>query len=428
MLPLLPAPVPLRRRGLWWKARTRDNQRPAKRHRSRSEDTSEDDSYYIVEFTPELSPEVEPEEVAEDMEKMEDWEDLKLSFARATEQYESDNVAESLHLLRCVLRLCHRFLLLYPDPSVLYAQPRTKTPEPAVLFPISPRPRVKCKCRESPTAFHSILGTALFLFGNIILQDPSLVLCGEPSAPVTYWLAALDVFEMGENLPSRTSGRGCEAPEDWRMNIVWGRVILCIADATLAQQQTNTPEPKWSSPDASVFAAIQMRRSPDSRRISVSSAIPHELLLLAIDHLTQRLPAAADRMRWAAWADNVLGQIPAQGQTSTVARVRGRCWLVYGTAHVEDIEETGDSRGWDSDDAEIFDSEDAEDAREGLERAIGFFERAVEEGAEGDNELHASLTESLLTLANLTKEKRQREELYQRAQTLGYVVLDAMED
>nr|GAT56565.1 predicted protein [Mycena chlorophos] len=483
--PLLPldAPVAPRPRGLW-KGRGRKrqscdwdnlNQRPAKRHRS--EETSDDeDSYYLVEITPEPSPQMETEDECfdEQVETVEDWEDLKTAFASAAEQYENDNAAETIQLLRGVLKLCHRFLLLYQDPSVLYAQPRPKSPESPAFPSISPRLRKKCKCRETPTAFHSILGTTLFLFGNILAQDPSLVLPDEPSTPVTYYLNALDVFEMGDALPSRTSGRGCEAPEDWRMNVVWGRVLLCVADAAMAQQRTNThapPEPKWPSPEASVFAAIKMRRSPGSRPISLDSAIPHELLLVAMDHfargiflmphnnvpsttapspsktslppfsraaelftialevlaVAERLPSASERMRWASWADTVLGQIPTQAQTALVACVRGRCWLIYGSANAEAIEDAGEAKGWDMEDAEIFDSEDAQDARDGLERAIGFFERAISDGGESEDELQAFLAEALLTLANVTKDEGTREELYKRAQSLGCVALDAME-
>ena len=66
--------------------------------------------------------------------------------------------------------------------------------------------------------------------GNLVAQDPSIVLPGEPDAPSTYWLAALDVFETGENLPSRVGGNNLDTPEDWRMAIVWGRTLVCLAD------------------------------------------------------------------------------------------------------------------------------------------------------------------------------------------------------
>ncbi|KAJ6485810.1 hypothetical protein C8R45DRAFT_829189 [Mycena sanguinolenta] len=418
---------------------------------------------------------------------LEDWEDLKELFARATEQYESEDVNKTVCLFRSVIRESAQFLLRYEDPSLLFAEPRarSKTPEPILISSLTPKK--KCTCRESPTAFHALLGTALFLFGNLIAQDPSLALPNEPSVPATYWLAALDVFEMGENLPSRTSGRGCEAPEDWRMAIIWGRTLLCVADASLTLQQQGpngpplAPEPKWSSPASSPFAAIASRRPLASRRIVLATAAPHDLLLLAMDHLAsgifhmprtasppgpgvvpgpafnrsselftiaqevlalaERLPAAAERIHWATWADNVLQQIKVQ--TDAIARARGRCWLIVGTARVEDIEAMAEARGWGEDGSESqtsspLDSEDAEDAREGLERAVEFFERARGEEVEGieiaDNEgraeaeeLRTFLAEALLTLANLTKEEEKREALYQRAQLLGGDALEGME-
>ncbi|KAJ7737893.1 hypothetical protein DFH07DRAFT_752845 [Mycena maculata] len=422
--------------------------------------------------------------------KVEDWEDLKELFGRAADQYECDNANEALPLLRGVIHECHRFLLLYEDTSVLFAEPsrfRSKSPE---LISFNKPPKKCCStCKESPTAFHAILGTALFLFGNLIAQDPSRALPDEPSTAVTYWLAALDVFETGENLPSRTSGRGCVAPEDWRMAIVCGRTLLCVADEalTLASDPAAPPplpEPRWPSPAASPFAAIAMRRPPTSRRISLATAVPHELLLFAMDQFTrgifhmphpvhddavaansqarpfsrakelftiahevlalaERLPAPAERRRWAAWADSVLNQMDMEGDTARdewrgpVMRVRGRCWLVVGTAGVEDIEAGAEEQGWDA----VLDSEDAEDAREGLARAVEFFERAVgsakgkfgTEEMEMDEELKAEeelcifLAEALLTLANLTKEEDKREGLYKRAQLLSGDAFEGME-
>ncbi|KAJ7272567.1 hypothetical protein B0H12DRAFT_1091085 [Mycena haematopus] len=471
------SPVRARPRGLWkgGKPKPGSDLRPTKRYHS--EDTSDDDfeGYYLLEYSPEpfgsecsnMDP---PEPTPEPDSHLEGWEDLKELFARAVEKYESDDVNMGLSLLRSVLRESAQFLLLYEDPSLLFAEPRSNTA--SISSPLTPKK--KCTCRESPTAFHALLGTALFLFGNLMAQDPSLALPNEPSLPATYWLAALDVFEMGENLPSRTSGRGCEAPEDWRMSIVWGRTLLCVADASLTLQQQGSnapppaPEPRWPSPAASPFAAIAMRRPPASRRIVLATAAPHDLLLLAMDQfargifhmprtapqprqgvapapafnrsselftiaqevlaLAERLPAAAERVRWATWADNVLQQIKAQ--TDAITRARGRCWLVVGTARVEDIEAMAEARGWGEDGPSALDSEDAEDAREGLERAVEFFERARGEEGEGlgivdderrveAQELRTFLAEALLTLANLTKEEEKREALYRRAQLLG---------
>ena len=72
--------------------------------------------------------------------------------------------------------------------------------------------------------------------GNLVAQDSSIVLPGEPDAPSTYWLAALDVFETGENLPSRIGGNNLDNAEDWRMAIVWGRTLVCLADEKVRQK------------------------------------------------------------------------------------------------------------------------------------------------------------------------------------------------
>jgi hypothetical protein len=91
-----------------------------------------------------------------------------------------------------------------------------------------------------------------------------------------------------------------------------------------------------------------------------------------------------------------------------------------------------------SQNSSALDSEEAEEAREGLERAVDFFERAMHEGAEGmesldeekhteAEELRAFLVEALLTLANFTKEEDKRETLYRRAQLLGGEALEGME-
>ncbi|KAJ7228873.1 hypothetical protein GGX14DRAFT_692753 [Mycena pura] len=488
-----------------------DNPRPSKRQRGlcHSEYTSDDEQhssgdencYYLLQVSPEsersdsVCSEMDTGEgPSAEMEKVEDWEDLKELFARAAEQYDNDDVHEALPLLRGVIHECHRFLLLYEDPSVLFAEPtrRSKSPEPISVSPSSKQPQ-KCKCRESPTAFHAILGTSLFLFGSLLAQDASLAVADEPTNPATYWLAALDVFETGENLPSRTSGRGCQYPEDWRMAIVWGRTLLAVADEVVKREHSTTllpplpPEPKWPNPAASPFAAIAMRRPPASRRITLTTTAPHDLLLLAMDQFTrgifhmphpahaaddapadaarpfsratelftiarevlalaERLPAPAERTRWATWADSVLQQMDLEGDTARdewrgpVTRARGRCWLVVGTARMEDIEAMAEERGWED---SVLDCEEAGEAREGLVRAIEFFERAAgsakgefgdstegeggKELSDEEQELRAFLAEALLTLANLTKEEDKREELYRRAQELDGDVLDGMD-
>jgi len=356
---------------------------------------------------------------------------------------------------------------------------------------------------ELPTAFHALLGTALFLFGNLIAQEPSLALEGEPTKPVPYWLAALDVFETGENLPSRTTGTGyTDCPEDWRMAIIWGRTLVCLADDLVNRQiqarqdgeenpheiYLDVEEPEW--PRESPFHAIAAQRQPITRRMSFTAATPNDLLVLAMDQFSRgifhmphakhiqswpilgspaatsglssasegstffALPAAVDeqfsrarelytiasevltvaekletpseRHYWANWADSVLNQMKMESERDAwrtpVLRSRGRCRLIAGSAFVEAIE-TALERG----ETDVLRSEEATDAREDLSMAIDFFERAKlkegdehhargsSEGSSDSPELRLLLAESLVTLANLTKDRERREALYARA-------------
>jgi len=327
----------------------------------------------------------------------------------------------------------------------------------------------KSTCVELPTAFHAILGTALFLFGNLIAQEPSLALAGEPDVPTPYWFAALDVFETGENLPSRTSGYGCEAPEDWRMAIVWGRTLVCIADETLtrsAQHQSVTnlfnEETKW--PRESPFSTIAARRPPVTRRMSMASSSAHDLMILAMDQfsrgifhmphqqtsdssfsrakelftlasevllLAEKMDVATERQYWASWADSVFNQMKMEADMDQwrgpITRARGKCWLTVGSARVEELEtalEAGDYG--------VLQSRDAEDARRGLTKAIEFFERAKGSASMNSTglddtdwrELSPLLTEALLTLANLTSDEQAREALYTRAEVEGGNLMD----
>lgn len=278
---------------------------------------------------------------------LEDWQDLKELFTNAVDMYESQEPAETIPFLRGVIHECHRFMKAYQDPSVLFAT--TIQPEKSLKYPsseerfvsdwlserlplypppstIPPKdqsrqtspatviePAKKCKCKDLPTAFHTIFGTTLFLFGNLIAQDYSLALRGEPSTPTPYWLSAIDAFHIGESLPVRISGRGCpSAPEDWRMAVMWGRTLVNLADEILTRREApaTTPvptpifhqptfdpryaftsvflppknsvdEPKW--PPDSPFALLAARRPPSSFRMNLSVFTPHELLQLAQD-------------------------------------------------------------------------------------------------------------------------------------------------
>ncbi|KAL1687936.1 hypothetical protein GGG16DRAFT_95306 [Schizophyllum commune] len=462
----------------------------------------------------------------------EDWEDLKDLFQKAAEQYESDDTSEALALLRGVIHECHRFLLHYQDPSVLFSapSPREESETPPDLSPSEeklrsewsfeniqsdsishkschhhrhvsqPQPplaRRKCKCRELPTAFHAILGSTLFLFGNLIAQDPNVALEGEPNTPIPYWLAALDVFETGENLPKRTDGRStCDAPEDWRMAIVWGRTLVCIAEEAIERSKDSpaftAEEPAW--PKESPFSVIAARRPPITLRMSLAGATANDLMILAMDQfsrgifhmphplhamhaqpppdgaedmstapptsatatdnfsrakelytvahevllLAEKLTVPRERQYWASWADSVFEQMRMEADMDNwrgpITRMRGKCWLTYGSARLDEIEARLQEAHSDAESDAVLASESAVEARHALEKAMEFFERALELSSRPDADMDLDpttqerdalsetkdlLLEAVLPLLDLTPDKSKRDELYARAVRVG---------
>jgi len=266
---------------------------------------------------------------------------------------------------------------------------------------------------DLPTAFYTLLGSTLFLFGCLLDANPHLAMPGEPARGMPYWFAALDVFEIGENLPVRTRGvvpghikksnasfnlvKTAELPgssggyryggyysghaagasgsagtaaglvkplslsassltttsssspaapvvrEDWKMAIMWGRTLVCVAEEVVRrerearkkreaeggsvddekksedddenewnkytsvfptpilpkratgkgkqdeEEEEDPDEPVW--PPNSPFAAIAARRSPLRGRVSLKdggeAASPHALLVLAQDQFSR---------------------------------------------------------------------------------------------------------------------------------------------
>ncbi|KAI0760834.1 hypothetical protein BC629DRAFT_1241718, partial [Irpex lacteus] len=445
---------------------------------------------------------------------LEDWQNLKELFARASDSYDSDDTSEALPLLRAVIRECHRFMREHPDPSLVYSDsnpiresrsPASRTPTEerstrdwtpetldTALRPLrspSLHPQVRPHHQpplDPPTAFHAIFGTALFYMGTIISQDSTVALPDEPSTAPTYWLAALDVFETGENLPSVIGG-SAKHPEDWRMAVSWGRTLVSLAEEKLNQTRQvmssgpfSIVEPRW--PPSSPFHAIAASRPPVTRRMSLLTATPHDIMVLAMDqfsrgifhmphphysqthnpaafHLEQsyfpristaalpssfsrpkelfmiasevlgvaeRLSKASQREYWAAQADSVFNQMKMEADMSewrmAVNAARGRCWLVVGEARAEEMEDKLEKG-----EMEVLHTAEAEEAREGLAMAVTFFERAKGSATAKPNPeqedlsplVRLPLAEALLTLANLTLDENSREELYARAQAEG---------
>lgn len=148
---------------------------------------------------------------------------------------------------------------------------------------------------------------SLFLFGNLIAQDPSLATGDEPTTPSSYWLSAVDVFQISENLPtthshrsrssnSSTSSRPFEIEQtDWRIGIVWGRTLVSLADEKLRSTLSTPasvpltsiiplpkpqPIPTWPP-----LRAIAARRPPGTT--TPSTFTPSDYLLTAHDQLSR---------------------------------------------------------------------------------------------------------------------------------------------
>lgn len=340
--------------------------------------------------------------------------------------------------------------------------------------------KTRSKCVELPTAFHVILGTALFMFGNIIDQDPTQAAPGEPNTPLPYWLSALDVFETGETLPIRTSGRGAEVPEDWQLAIIWGRTLVALAEQMVTREAETSREsesatneapsfsqlfaedPEW--PPESPFSVIVNRRPSFTRRMTLASATPNELMVIAMDQFSrgifrmphhahqaqtpqigvetfsrakelfqiasevlsvaEKLSLPTERHFWASWADSIFNQMKMEADMdawrSPINRARGRCWLVVGSARAEEFE-----AAMEESDASLVDSPEARDARAGLLKALAFFERAKgpanfeELSNEDEQELRTLLAETLLDLGNLAPTREEQEKYYTRAQEEG---------
>ena len=282
------------------------------------------------------------------------------------------------------------------------------------------------------------------------------------------------------------------------MAIMWGRTLVALANDLLARQakskedNPNAPldpfiasyladSPKW--PEASPFGAINRSRPVTTRRLSLSTTTPNELLMLAMDQfsrgifhmphpnhlppallsslsslaapsppslvkqppdsfsrakelftigsevllISEKLLEPSERQTWGAWSDSIFSQMKMEADMEVwrapIARARGRCCLIVGAARAEELEGALESGNMD-----VLNTEDAEDARDMLGCAIGYLEKArqlgvgredEDEDEEDREELRSLLVEALVTLANLTGDVGRREELYARAQMEG---------
>ncbi|KAI9440878.1 hypothetical protein H4582DRAFT_1811523, partial [Lactarius indigo] len=386
----------------------------------------------------------------------EEWESVKGTLRRASELYDGEDLSGSITLLRAVIHECHRLRHQFPDPSAFLAQTQTRSRRGSSSLSFgrrdsdsdsSPSPS-SCHHhrhhhhrhpRDSPTAFHAVLGVALFLFGNLIAQNSTLAISREPTAPDFYWRAALDVFDASDNLPSHTTGDSFtnDHPDDWRLAIAWGRTLVALAyDLTKSNGAPHPPSPTSPSSPLSPSHQRFAQRSPLTTIAAMRTpgfALPthasaHEILTLAADQFSrgifhmphtppgtpshshaprvrawgspplpslcsfsrpselftlasevllvaERLDGAEDRRRWAAWADAIFHQMHMEADVDTW---RARIVSAAGRCWLA----IGSAHAEELEDAlergdrGVLGSKDAEEARTALGAAISFFDRA----------------------------------------------------
>ncbi len=95
---------------------------------------------------------------------------------------------------------------------------------------------------------------------------------------------------------------------------------------------------------------------------------------------------------------------------SIISRARGKCWLIAGSAYAADIEDR-----LEAEDYAVLNTEEADDAREDLQKAIAFLEKGRGQQGEEEEERRRNLAEALCSLGNLTADEVVREALYKRA-------------
>ena len=244
---------------------------------------------------------------------------------------------------------------------------------------------------------------------------------GEFDSAVPYWLAALDVFETGETLPCRAMPSN-ELQEDWRMAIMWGRSLVSLAEEIISKGDEAKSgflggEPNW--PPNSIFTTIISSRPPTTRRMHLSNASANDLLVLAMDQFShgifhmpralhqfqahqsvhmnfatafppligesfsraselftiasdvlgvaEQLDDVAERRCWASWSDSVFSQMEMEANIDSwrepITRARGRCWLIAGTAGIEEIEDALEAGQ-----CSVLSDEEAQEARESLSK------------------------------------------------------------
>jgi hypothetical protein len=334
-------------------------------------------------------------------------------------------------------------------PTELPKPPSTNPDEPtwplSSLFAIiaSQRPPISTRFDLGSTTPHELLLLAQDQFSRGIFHMPH---------PLYH--SQLRNRDVDANAPLSTALSSSLVPFTFTPPFAKLKAARATADAS---SSTITPTPKPSSDNVEDKNAVNKNLLPPE---TFSRAKELYTIALEVFLLAEKLEVASERATWAAWADSVFSQMKMEADMdawrASIISARGRCHLIVGSALAEGLEARlagEDVEGMEDED--VWDCEDARDARDALVKAVSFLEKAREAvvqhrmetevggdvsaatiaeiadededaeeeivlvEADEESELSSLLAEALLTLANLTKDKTEREALYSRAQKEG---------
>ncbi|KAG8861493.1 hypothetical protein FRB96_002942 [Tulasnella sp. 330] len=362
----------------------------------------------------------------------EDWEDLKEIFMNALHNYKGPEPASCAPLLRGVMHECDRFSRNSEDPTSIYLKGQSSSTSGSGV--------------DSPLAFATIQGYALYLMGALILEDPSIVTEGEPSDPAEYFEVVLNTFE---NASARWKGKGrADALDPWkaRMEIVWGDSINGLAAARAEENEGSSSSFNAESAVAHFFVAqrcapsiIRPVRDPgtdssslvdtetDLDTTSIITLTRNSALLEAGRGVIESTYREDDNDLVRKWCKQVLGILDAVSSTenddeerrANFEALRGKCWLTMGALSSE-------ACASDEDHLDSLETEEAQSSREELDRAVKFLSDARRRLKEADladsdilKEVERSMGEAYMHLGNVTADEEKRESLYVLAKTFG---------
>lgn len=236
--------------------------------------------------------------------------------------------ASAAPLLRGIMHECDRFVRNGFDSQ--------STAQPSSL-----------QSPDSPLVFGTIQGSALYLMGNLVQDDPSILTSDEPNEPSTYFKAASDIFRTTSNKHPNTS----QKDHGWkaRLEFSWGHSILGQSDPPDLEVAT-----AHFTEAAHIIQLAPALPGDSEDRGTLSPKDRTTWMLQAAEAIMPHLenhPAMANRGlgEWHRWILQYLKDIEECDQQTQLDLIKGTSYLGVGSVYAEQHEaalEKGDD-AWD---------------------------------------------------------------------------------